>query len=101
MPGIRRSRIRQAVFAVDFDSRNSSADAKASARNPEERRSLRVERRTEISSSIIETTMSSGSLFSFISLPSPRPMPYNNLIQQGNSTVHWDRQESVPSDNCV
>src|SRR5437867_2819253 len=92
MPGIRRSRIRQAVSAADFESRNSSADANASARNPEERRSLRVDRRTETSSSTIETTMSSGIFFPFISSSSARTfMPHYNRTPYENSTVPWYR----------
>src|SRR6059036_3638074 len=96
MPGIRRSRIRQAVSAADFESRNSSADAKASVRNPEERRSLRVDRRTEMSSSTIETTRSSGIFFPFISVPQADSfMAYYNRKQHGNSTVPWYRVWSV------
>jgi hypothetical protein len=56
MAGIRKSRIRQSVSLASPELRNSSADAKASARNPAERRSLRVERLTETSSSTIETS---------------------------------------------
>src|SRR2546427_9372798 len=92
MPGIRRSRIKHAVSPADWEFRNSSADAKASARNPEERRSLRVDRRTETLSSTIETTRSSSIFFPFISSSSARPfMPHYNRTRYENSTVPWYR----------
>src|ERR1700690_4211128 len=63
MPGIRRSSIRQAASFGCPDARNSSADAKASARNPVERRSLRVDFLTRSSSSTIKISAVSRFLF--------------------------------------
>src|SRR5258708_1939293 len=69
---MRRSRIRHPVSPAHSERRNSSAEEKASARNPDERRSLRVERRTETSSSTILTTISSVGFSPFIPAPQPR-----------------------------
>src|SRR5437016_10682376 len=69
---MRTSCNRQAVSATRPDCRKSSADAKASARRPEERRSRRVDLLTETSSSTIETSGSPTVLvFASISVPQP------------------------------
>src|SRR6185295_3153626 len=54
MPGIRRSRIRQAESSRDLEQRNSSAEAKTVTSNPIEMKSLFRALRMDASSSTIE-----------------------------------------------
>src|ERR1035438_5683634 len=89
---------RQAVSSTRPDWRNSSADAKVSARRPDELRSLWVERLTETSSSTIET---SGPIDAFSSHPllsfnQNLIMLYTNHMQHENSTVPWFSANHCP-----
>ena len=93
IPGMVISSIRHPVAAICPDCRNSSADAKASARIPELRRSLRVELLTEGSSSTRDTSCSSTHLYLFRIHSRPSTIfcscHDNTRLQHENSTVPW------------